>query len=192
MLKKGTFYTWNQNCTSAEGWVLQGNLGTKGAPLAVKLHGSSARGGGAENKDVLNLPCQEPRSFHGNVLAITSLRAERTRRCGGDLETAGSARVETYYTLWLAVGPRCPQSPCKHQSSASGFMQPPVELQMGLGEKVLSQSLWLWAASKEKSILPLSKVKARLQKKSQSDPHKSYQPFFFPKHFVTLTSNRIT
>lgn len=28
--------------------------------------------------------------------------------------------------------------------------------------------------------------------KSQSDPHESYQLFFFPKHFVTLGSNKIT
>lgn len=37
MLKKKTFYSWNQNCASAEARVLLANLKTKGAPLAVKL-----------------------------------------------------------------------------------------------------------------------------------------------------------
>lgn len=117
-----------------------------------------------QSRDVLTLPCQEPRSFHGNILSSTSLWAERTRRCGGDLETAGSAWVETSHTPLLAVGMRCPQSPCKHQSSDSGSKQPPRGAADGPGRKVLSQSPWLWAASKGEGILPLSKVKACLQK----------------------------
>lgn len=86
---------------------------------------------------------QEIRSFHGNVLPITSAKSEGTQKHAGDLESAGSARVETSVTLQLAVGVCHPQSPCKHQSSDSGSKQPPAVLQMSLEQKVVSRSLGL-------------------------------------------------
>ena len=88
-----------------------------------------------QSSNMLTLPCHEPRSFNGNLLSVTSLQAERTRRCGGDLETARSARVETSHILWLAVGECCPQSPRKHQSADSGFKWPPYGAADGPGRK---------------------------------------------------------
>lgn len=139
-----------------------------------------------QSRDVLTLPCQDPRSFHGNLLSITSLWAERTRRCGGNLETAGSARLETCYTLPLAVGACCPQSPCKHQSSDSGFTQPPHRAEGEPGRKSTHILCGCEQPSKRKvfCLFPRSKLVCRKSVSQTLTSHTSL--FSFPNIFLHL------
>lgn len=80
-----------------------------------------------QSRDVPALACQEPFSFHGNVLPITSLKAERTQKQAGDLESAGSARVETSLTLQLDVWMCCPHSTCTRAQTVALSNLPAAE-----------------------------------------------------------------
>lgn len=73
--------------------------------------------------------------------------------------------------LWECAAPRALAST---RAQTVALSSRPAVLQMSLEQKEVSQSLGLRAASKEEGILPLSKVKACLQKNlSQTNPHKS-------------------
>lgn len=144
------------------------------------------------NRDVPAPACQDPRSFRGSVLPIISLKAERTQKHAGDLESAGSARVESSLTLQLAVGVCCPQSPCEHQSSDSGSEQPPRSAADEPGTKrsftvsgvVSSQQRGRYSASFQGQSLSAEK--------SQSDqPSQIITIIFFSQDFVNLASNKI-
>jgi len=82
-----------------------------------------------------------------------------------------------------------PVTPC---SLDSGFKRPPCRSADGPERKstftvsvvVSSQQRGKYSASFQGQSLSAEK--------SESDPHKSCQPFFFPKYFVTFASNKIT
>lgn len=163
MLKKKTFYSWNQNCASAEVWVLLANLKTKGAPLAVKLEqfcsGWYSRAGICHLRPVRSLgPSMEMSSpsLHWRQKGHWSM--QETLKVQG---LPGWRPLSPCSVLWDCAAPRAHAST---RAQAAALSSLPAELQRSLEQRAVSQSLGLWAASKEEGILPLSKVKACLQK----------------------------
>jgi len=151
-----------------------------GASLAVKLE-QFCWGGRGENGDDLTMPPVRSPSPSMKIFSTSSLRTKRSRRCGGDLETAGSASMEICYRL--AVRVFCPQSPHKHQSLDDGFKWPPCRAADGPREKsTLTVSAVVSSQQRARYLVKDTKVKA-WELKNLSQTLKSHNCFV---HFVHI------
>lgn len=138
----------------------------------------------------LTLPCQDPRSLHGNLLSTTSLGQKGTE---GVEETLKLPNVPDWrpITLWLAVEHTAPKAHpiIRAQAMASSN---PLETAGGPGIKITSAVSVVVSSQQRRRYSAALQGQSLPAEKSQSDrSHKSNQPSF-PKHFVTLASNKIT